>query len=383
MVRFATLVTLLFIFFSQLNPAEVRAQGFSQGKNHRLLNFSDDYTPQSLHEALSSSLQYLACIPEDREYKVCGSIVRAGDIADSLKFFEQLLQEHHSPAEFNRLVQENFQICQAESTEKAEEILVTGYFEPVYRGSLERKHPYFYPLYEQPLDLIKKDGGEGIKSCRMENGKDVPYWTRAEIEEGQLLAGRELVYLADPVEAFILHVQGSGTIRFENGTTRRIHYAAKNGREYSSIGRLLVDEGRMELEQVNLPSIIAYLKEHPEQRKRILYHNESYIFFRWGESGPRGVLDEELTPERSVALDQAYFPPGMLGYLVTEKPVTDKAGNVVSWLPMKRFVLNHDTGSAIKGPGRLDFFWGRGDYAETAAGMMKHPGRFYVLLQKK
>ncbi|MDH3393537.1 MAG: MltA domain-containing protein, partial [Desulfobulbaceae bacterium] len=220
---------------------------------------------------------------------------------------------------------------------------------------------------------------------RMRNGKVVPYWSRREIERSAKLKGLELVYLADPMDCFTLHVQGSGRIRLPDGTVRRVHFAAKNGRPYRSIGRLLVDEGKMSLEEVTMPSIRAYLAAHPKEVARVLQHNDSFIFFRWGGKAktPAGSLGEPLTAGRSVALDQSRYPAAALGYLLSEKPLVNRSGQITGWLPMSRYILNQDSGSAIKGARRLDLFWGGDRYAEIAAGNMKHPGQLYFLIKKQ
>ena len=190
---------------------------------------------------------------------------------------------------------------------------------------MRRQAPFLYPLYRVPTDLVNRDGKVG----RLEHGELVPYWTRAEIEEGNLLSGLELVYLDDPVAAFILQVQGSGRVRLRDGSIRPILFGAKNGRPYRSIGRFLVDRGEMRLEEVTLPAIIAYLEAHPDQRREILNHNESFVFFRWGEEGrpgPLGNLGEPLTAGRSVALDREYYPPGCSGLAADQKTAVQRAG---------------------------------------------------------
>jgi len=187
------------------------------------------------------------------------------------------------------------------------------------------------------------------------------------------------------MDCFTLQVQGSGRIRLPDGKIRRVHFAAKNGRPYRSIGRLLVNEGRMDLKAVTMPSIRAYLADHPKEIARVLRYNDSFIFFRWGGAAktPAGNLGEPLTAGRSVALDQSRYPAGALGYLSSEKPRVDANGQVTEWVPMARFVLNQDSGSAIKGANRLDMFWGGDSYAEIAAGNMKHPGKLYFLIKKQ
>ena len=260
-------------------------------------------------------------------------------------------------------------------------IFLTGYFEPLVRGRLEPDESYRYPLYRPPSDLVRRQGRTG----RMVDGRLLPYWSRAEIEEGVLPAGNELVYLADPFEVFTIHVQGSARIELPDGAIRPIQYAARNGHPYKSIGRLLVKEGRLSLEEADMPGIRRYLRNHPEQLERVLRHNFSYIFFRWGKggkNGPDGSFGFPLTAGRSLALDQNHYPPGATGYLLGVKPTIDEKGEIVAWQPFGRVVFNQDSGSAIKGLKRADIFWGSDRHAEIAAGATRHPATLYLLLPR-
>lgn len=351
--------------------------------------FQDDSSHESLKFSINKSLNYFRRIPPESQFDLCGQKYSAAWLAKSLQTFVALIDHEYAEGELDRVIHEQFTVCKAADSEESEKLLVTGYFEPIYRGSLKKTTVYRYPLYTVPSDLAFLIGGsdfEGRRTGRFEKGRFVPYWTREEIEKNRLLVGHELVYLQDPIEVFILHVQGSGRVQLQDGSFRRVQYAGKNGRPYRSIGRFLVDEGKMKLDEVDLPSIVRYLREHPDEQQNILHHNESFVFFRWGNNndiGPLGSLGEPLVAGRSVALDHKNFPPGILCFLQTQKPRIDKSGKVIDWVPMSRFVLNQDTGSAIQGPGRLDFFWGSGDYAATAAGLMKHPGKLYLLVKKK
>lgn len=193
------------------------------------------------------------------------------------------------------------------------------------------------------------------------------------------------MYLADPVEAFILHVQGSGQVRLPDGNVRQVQFAGTNNRKYTSIGKVLVEEGVMSLEEVTLPRIVKYLHDHPEEQKRIFHKNARYVFFRVGEKqdhGPTGSMGQPLTAGRSIAIDRNCFPHGILCYLHTEKPIFDAAGNVSGWEDASRFVASQDSGAAIKGPGRIDLFLGNSSYADKAAGVMKQPGNLYFLILK-
>ena len=348
----------------------------------------DDLAYDSLAPAIDRSVHYLRQLPQEKIFALCGEEYSVGWLIESLLAFKQIVAENPSPQALTAILKKEFTLCQAKGSGAGHRMFLTGYFEPLFKASLAPTATYRYPLYRKPLDLVsnpKANGGEK-ETGRMEDGVLIPYFTRAEIEKGQLLAGQELVYLADPVDAFILHVQGSGRIQLADGSLRRVQFAAKNGREYRSIGKLLLEKGVMRKEEATMPRIVRYLKEHPGEQEAILHYNDSFVFFRWGDDGavgPMGCLGEPLTPGRSVALDQECFPPGGLAFLTTRKPRVNAAGEIVGWEPLSRFVVNQDSGSAITGPGRLDLFWGAGPYAEAAAGNMKHPGVLYFLVKKK
>ncbi|MEN8136200.1 MAG: MltA domain-containing protein [Thermodesulfobacteriota bacterium] len=342
----------------------------------------DDLGGAGLAEAIGASLRFLQHQPAARVYRFCDREYGARELADSLTDFLTFAGQKFQAGQFERQFKERFDICAASSPEGDGKVLVTGYFEPLLEGSLRKEAPFIYPLYGKPDDLLELDDRIG----RRQDGQFLPYWTRAQIENEEVLSGREVVFLDDPVEAFILHVQGSGRIRLRDGKIRRIQFAAKNGLPYRSIGKLLVERGKMELTEVSLPAIVSYLKSHPEERKDILQYNQSFIFFRWGDNeapGPLGSLGAPLTAGRSVALDHSCFPSGALGFLQTRKPIFNEANDIIGWAPLRRFVVNQDSGSAIKGERRVDLFLGAGKQARATAGLMKHPGKLYFLVAKK
>jgi membrane-bound lytic murein transglycosylase A len=360
---------------------------FLKVADEQLPLFVDDLSYASLAEAVDASLRALARLPRQRRVAICGEEYPVSRLRDSLLAFQKIIAARPAPAALSRTLKEEFIICQAAGRGEDRRLLLTGYFEPLFNASLTETESHRFPLYRVPADLVRRPASQDspAQTGRLENGALLPYWTRGEIESQGLLAGQELLYLADPVDAFVLHVQGSGQVRLPDGRVRRVQFAAGNGHEYRSIGRLLADEGVLPLAKVTLPKIVRYLREHPQERERILHHNASFVFFRWGDAaatGPLGSLGEPLTAGRSVALDQSCFPPGGLAFLSSRKPRVSGEGAIVGWEPMARFVLNQDSGSAIKGPGRLDLYWGAGQYAEVAAGHMKQPGSLYFLVKK-
>lgn len=338
----------------------------------------DDLTTAGLNPAIARSLTILARLPPERAFALCGASYRAADLAASLRALAATVAEATDPDHLAHLLQERFHFCPAGGEEG---LFLTGYYEPEVRGSLAPDDRYRYPLYAPPPDLVSGNGQSG----RLTEGRLRPYWSRGEIERDNLLAGLELVWLDDPLAAFVLHVQGSGRVRLPDGSRRAVRYAAKNGRPYRSIGRVLVEEGALSREEADLPAILAWLRANPDQKQRVLHHNESYIFFRWAEEAdapPLGSFGVELTAGRSLALDQKHYPPGIPAWLAGQKPVVDEAGKIVGWQTFGRLVFNQDSGSAIVGPGRADLFWGSDRYAEIAAGVTRHPAQFHLLLKK-
>ena len=355
----------------------------------QLPSLRDDMDDKSLIIAATRHLDYLKTLPPDTITRLGQDFCSKDCLLASMETFLDILKQKPSPEEFAHAVRENFILYQASGRDKGEkgEMLITGYYEPLLEGSLTRKDPFIHPLYAAPDSLLTyRDPATGKQTTGRKDteGGKVPFWTRAEIEEGNLLAGNELVYLKDPVDAFILHVQGSGKVRLRDGSLQAIQFAATNGRKYKSIGKLLVDESKMSREEATMPTIRHYLQQNPDERKRILHHNPRFVFFQWNKTkeSPTGSIGLPLTAGRSIAVDPATLPTGVMAYLISQKPVLDKKGQLLRWETMQRFVLPQDTGAAIKGAGRADLFWGNGHYAETAAGNMKEQGQLYFLVKK-
>ena len=349
--------------------------------------FTDDSPFASLKEAIRINLDYLARQPAGKSVRIAGKVVPMTRLIRSHQVFLDILEQNPSPTELDRLVKEKFDVFQTGGTRdgnSGRNMLVTGYYQPVFTGSLTRQAPFLYPLYGIPEDLIQRSGNtKGPIFGRRENGCVVPYWTRAEIEKQQRAAGHELVWLRDPFDAFLVHIQGSAIIQFPDGSRRGIHYAAKNGHPYRSIGSHLVHTGRLTRKQTTMQSIRDYIAAHPAECDEILHANPSFIFFAWTETAAViGSLGTELTAGRSVAADHDHLPPGALAFLISRRP-TVAHDNSVHWTPLHRFVVVQDSGSAINGSGRVDLFWGTGPEAGAEAGLMKEDGTLYFFLAKE
>ena len=264
--------------------------------------------------------------------------------------------------------------------------LITGYYEPLLRGSLEPSDEYRYPLYGVPEDLLIVDLGgiyPQLKNMRLRGklvgNRVVPYYDRAQLTDNpDLLRGAEILWVDSLVDKFFLHVQGSGRVQLGDGRIVGVGYAGQNGHPYQSIGRVLIGMGELEREEVTLFTIKDWLRANPERLHEVLAKNPSYIFFelRDGDAdGPFGSLNVPLTPARSIAVDRRVIPLGAPVWLQTTLPDEEES-------PFARLMLAQDTGGAIKGHVRADVFWGQGDSAEKLAGLMKQQGRLFVLLPR-
>lgn len=261
--------------------------------------------------------------------------------------------------------------------------LITGYYEPLLRGSRRPNGRYRTPLYRRPPDLLNVDLRAVAPQTadlrlrgRIDGTRVVPYFDRAAIETRGVLAGHELLWVDDAVEAFFLQVQGSGRVRLDDGQTVRVAYADQNGHPYHPIGRTLIERGLLARADADAPGIKAWLRTNPSQRDDVLRSNPSYVFFSEeplpaSQDGPRGSLGVPLTPLRSVAVDPRHVPLGAPVFIDTPHPL--QAGR------LSQAFVAQDTGGAIRGAPRADVFWGAGEAAERAAGRMRSDGRMWLL----
>jgi membrane-bound lytic murein transglycosylase A len=281
-------------------------------------------------------------------------------------------------------------VAPAESRDRDPEIrdsgLVTGYYEPLLKGSRRPSSKYRVPLYRVPDDLIAVDlttvypelAGVRMRG-RLQGKKIVPYPSRAEINASNTLRGNELLWVDDPIDAFFLHVQGSGRIQLDDGRTTRVGYGDSNGHPYRSIGRWLVDRGELTIDQASMQGIKAWAALNPQRLNQLLDQNPSFVFFRelpLGDpaAGPKGALGAPLTPHASLAVDTRFIPLGAPVLLRSTDPATGAA--------FTRPMMAQDTGAAIRGPLRFDYFWGFGAEAGEKAGRQKHEGSAWVFTPK-
>jgi len=356
-----------------------------------LPDFGDDLAYDGLAQSIRQSLVYLEKIPPKRPFRFGRDLYTAAHVIRSLTHFLEFIETRPSPPELKTFIKTHYRIYRSIGSDETGKVLFTGYYEPTLRGCRTKNGPYRHPIYSLPADLLTIDlsrfsarfKNETIVG-RVHGQTVVPYYDRKEIEENGLAEdiAKPLAWVDDPIDLFFLHIQGSGKIILESGETLFVHYHGANGRPYRSIGKLLIDEGKIERDRMSMQAIRRYLKENPLELEAVLHYNPSYVFFKIESDGPFGALGVKLTPGRSLALARRLFPAGALAFIETQRPLISGDGHIQQWTDCKRFVLNQDTGGAIRGPGRADLFWGGGPYAEIAAGFMQHPGNIYFIILK-
>lgn len=352
---------------------------------------ADDMVYDGLLHGMRKSLLYLDRIPVDTVFRFGEDRYGVAHMQRSLTLFASQIQQNPSQEELYRFVAANYRVYRSIGSNGKGRVLFTGYYEPLLEGRLERNETFKFPIYARPKNLTTIDlslFSPDFKGKRLVgryfDQKIVPYFDREQIAYGDAIADSTevLAWVKDPIDLFFLEIQGSGKLFLGTHGWMNVHYHTSNGRPYRSIGKLLIEEGRIQRNRMSMQSIRNYLLHHPEEVKRILTYNPSYVFFKIEKDGPLGALNVKLTPGRSLALDKRIFPKAALGFIETQKPLIDGDGSIHRWVKLHRFVLNQDTGGAIRGPGRADLFWGNGPYAEIAAGHMQHEGGMYLLVLK-
>jgi membrane-bound lytic murein transglycosylase A len=289
------------------------------------------------------------------------------------------------PEQVRRFFESHFLPYRVSNPDKSRLGMITGYYEPLLNGSKTRTSRFRYPVYAPPSDLLTVDLAavypelKGMRlRGRLQGSKIVPYYNRAEIENGSApIKGTELYWVDDAVDLFFLQIQGSGKIRLPSGELARVGYADQNGFPYKSIGKALVERGELTLDKASMQGIKDWAKRNPGKLNELLNTNASYVFFRELPNplgGPLGAMGLPLTEGRSIAIDPRSIPLGAPVFLMTTWPNENR--------PLNRLMMAQDTGGAIKGAVRADLFWGFGHEAGKLAGSMKQNGRMWVLLPK-
>ncbi len=320
-----------------------------------------------LQEALANSLNYMAK-PSSKKFYPYGDITYERALR-SLRELQNLVGLKLSPQQMNAVLRERFDTYISVGCDDQGTVLYTGYYTPILDGSPVRTDRFKYPLYKPPADLLKGPDGT-ILGQRGPNGQIRQYPSRADIQKSNILAGNELVWLSDPFEAYIVHVQGSAKIRMPNGQIETVGYAAHNGWEYQGIVQKMVADGKLADKNINLKAMIDYFKAHPDEVDMYVNKNPRFVFFRSGQGDPRGSLNERVIPFRTIATDKTIYPRAMLAFVSAslDRPIG--------------FALDQDTGGAIRAAGRCDVYMGVGDHAAELAGGTYREGRLYYLFIK-
>jgi membrane-bound lytic murein transglycosylase A len=353
--------------------------------------FRDDLDTDSLVSAITKNIEYLKRLPPETPFQYGTDTFTCDEVLRSQEAFRQMVEKEPDASRLNETIRKDYLVYRAAGRTGNNKVLFTGYFEPIYEARITPDATFRYPIYRKPEDLTTIDLSLfHLKSkrrrlmARIEGRSVLPYYTRTQIDSEGVLEGRhlELAWLKDPVDVAFLQIQGSGQLRLSDGKTLSVGYAAANGRPYRSIGRYMIQQGLLSREEMSMQAIRHYLSEHPDERSKILNVNPSYVFFRVLDTGPLGNISVPLTPGRSIALDNTLFPKGALAFISCAKPLFNSRGEITEWEPFSRYVLNQDTGGAIKGAGRADIFWGNGPNAAMAAGHLKHEGDLFILIKK-
>ncbi len=331
----------------------------------------------NLKAAVQNSLNYLSK-PSSKQFFPYGYITHEHAVA-SLNEFADLLDTDLVGRKLNAAIVNRFDVYTSVGCDDKGTVLFTGYYTPIFDGSLEWTEQFAYPLYSQPDDLVKDSYGKilGRKSAA---GVISKYPSRKEIRASQILQGTEIAWLGNPFEVYIAHVQGSLKIRLPDGELITMGYAASNGHEYHSIAKDIVDDGKIPAEQMSLDAMIDYFSSHPEDTAKCTNSNPRFVFFRQSDDDPRGSLNEPVIAKRSVATDKDIYPRGCLTFMETKLPRLHRGEIAIR--TFTGFALDQDTGGAIRAPGRCDIYMGQGEAAGKLAGKIYQPGRFYYLFLK-
>jgi membrane-bound lytic murein transglycosylase A len=356
----------------------------------------DDGEFKDVAAAVRQSLEYYQKLPQETLFTFGMDRVTARDMAVTLQNFLLIVENNTlTTAQKAEQIKKDFTLYRSVGSDNSGKVLFTGYYEPLLTCRTKADDVHRYPLYQRPDDIVEIDltqFGDNFPKNKLfgrldekrNNKRVIPYFSREEIDHQQALSDRnlEILWCDDPVSIYFLQVQGSGKADLGEGNIVSVLYDGQNGRPYKSIGRVLIDSGAMTKENMSMQALREYLRTHPDELSAILNQNPSYVFFRMDTGPSLGNIGVPLTPGRSIATDARLFPKGGLAIIATQKPTIEN-GEIREWLPFTRFVMNQDTGGAIRGPGRVDLFCGQGAEAEITAGYMQQEGELYFLVRKR
>ena len=361
-----------------------------------LKGFTDDLSRASLEKAITNQLQAMLEQEPSTPVRLGSFTLTRARLVETLEAFLEILNQDLPIEKFNKKISEEFVLYRV-GKGKNKKVLFTGYYRPVIEASLKRTPLYRYPIYQMPeqsLQRVKYRSGiqlvgtnTGIKKIR-ESYAEKKAWqrfTREEIDRKGVLMGQglEVAWLKDDLERFFLHIQGSGMLVFADGTRQGVGYQGSNQHTYTGIGKLMIQDGAIEISQGSMQGIKKYFVDHPQDIAKYLYQNKRYIFFTLNDDeGPRGSGGGELVGGRSIATDKSIYPAGGLAFIKIRQPVLNENNEIVRWQSISRFVVDQDTGSAIRGAGRGDLYFGTGQIAGAKAGHYHERGEVYYLIKR-
>lgn len=405
--KLSLLLSLLVLYGCARAPLKDRTNAMR--KTTKNLQLSDDLSFESLRQGIESNIDFI-----QNSMRVGSEIVFGKTKVSKKKYIaalKNLLDNSNDMPSFQSNVMQKFDFYEVYGTEDWSQIKATSYYTPLLKGSLKKTKEFSQPLYLTPNDMVYIDVDSYIEAFPRwkifkeqileqksrttvvrgrlqtdQNNKSriIPYYKREDIDSKKPILDQELVIAyVDPIESFFLQIQGSGIVELTDGTQFTVGYSNQNGHPYVAIGGLLLDQ--IPKEKMSLQTIVSYLRSIPKnEAQKIMNQNPSYVFFQKMESRPLSYLGTEVVDGRTVATDAGLFPKGTLAYLEFEKPIFDssKSSAPKEWAKAARFVLDQDTGGAIRGPGRLDLYAGGGSEAERFAGVMKNPAKLFYLVPK-
>jgi membrane-bound lytic murein transglycosylase A len=376
--------------FHQQSPLRVNAtptaniqadRGSSNNNNYEenSLGFDEQLWGKSgdklaMLKSIDNSLRYLdtpAAIKAYQNYPIQG--INRDRVRRSLVRFRQLVNNSRSAAELQTAVKQEFVFYQSIGKDNKGTVQFTGYYEPIYQASRQQTAEFKYPLYKLPANFsswkdpqperVQLEGIDGLQGSKSS------------------LAGNEIFWMRDRFEAILVQIQGSAELNLPDGTKTTVGYAGGTSFAYTSIGKELAKDGKVTPSQLTLPGIIRYFRDNPQELNTYIPRWKRFVFMKETFKGdPMGSINVPVTPDRSIATDKSMMPPGALALVYTELPYTD--GRSIQQKLVSRYVLDQDTGSAITGPGRVDYFMGTGKIAGDRAGVTGGPGQLYYLLLK-
>lgn len=404
-----SLLCLLVLVIYGCARAPLKNRSDAMRKANQMIQTSDDLSFESLKKGIEANIDFIK-----NSSRVSSEIIFGNTKINKKKYIaalNYLTANAQDMDSFHKLVSEKFDFYEVYGLEKWSEIKATSYYSPVLKGSLKKTKEFSQPLYLTPDDMVFIDVDAFVEvfprwkifkdqileqrnskalirgrlmSDKAENTRIVPYYKREEIDGDKPVFEKDkIIVYVDPIKAFFLQIQGSGIVELSDGTQFTVGYSNQNGHPYVPIGSHLLD--KIPKEKMSLQTIEAYLRTlSKKDAQKLMNFNPSYVFFQKIDSRPLSYLGTEVVDGRTVATDANLFPKGTLAYLEFEKPIFEdsKSSEAKAWTKSSRYVLDQDTGGAIRGPGRLDLYAGGGEEAEQFAGVMKNPAKLFYLVPK-